>query len=515
MAAVIEKLTAHYRLAGRSDRRAHLARRMERVTSDLLLGALEEVSGQDETGSDGPVICIRKLRLSLWLDTAKLDDGATARCWAQAIMKAIYRQQAEGGPADVMRFPSEQARLASWVADLLDGRASIRWYWHDFRIENDMPAGTAIATVLSRNSRHIGEVFTLLAASGHAERTIGRLGEQDVLSLWHAWTGGAPAAAKLIPPALIEKMRNLSPPPLDAITRAGRARTAFAWLVELVTGPPRMKVEVAGGAALQLAHISALATASPLLRRALAQPVMDRTAVLALLNDLPGELASATDWFRQVTVESDGLQNVAMLCNLALAAGKPEKAQPAAVGYTRMRSSHAGAALLLPSLNRLGLADRLGPLGRQKMLAASVGKVPALLARMDPVLRLLTGVPENALPDLLPEPDWPDAADLGVALAAQDKEWASHMDGAELAALRACADDFATGMRGMSGSSLQYLARQFFNQSGTLTVERDLLTIRLDGMPLSILLRRAGRLGEQGALAWLGGRQLVLELANG
>ncbi|ARE41816.1 hypothetical protein RGUI_3675 [Rhodovulum sp. P5] len=515
MTAVIDHMTTRYRLAGTPERRTLLARRLDRVVGELLGEALDTLTTEQETGADGPAICIRRLRLSLWLDIGRLDDSATARCWAEAILRAIYRLQAEGGPEEVMRFPSEPARLAAWVSDMAGGTADLRWYWTDFRHVADLPAGRAISAVLSHTPQHVGEVMALLSAGGTIQQVIAKCTAADVVTLWHAWTGAPPDPGALVSPDHLARIGPVTPPPVEAGTRAGRARMAFGWLIALTTGPARIPVEVAARPALQLGHLSALMALRPELKAALRQPAPDLGRLRATLADLPEDLAAPRDWLRQNLEADTGPAALRALATMAL--GQPATTEPVMPQPTaeRLRSAYAGAALLLPAIDRLGLAPRLGPLGLQTLLAASVGRKPALLARFDPGLRHLSGLPENALPELLPKPDWPEATALGLAPETLRKDADSHGTGPELPALRAAADLYAEGLRGMPGSSLGYLARQFFHQSGTLVLEPGAVTVRLDAVPLGLLLRMGGRLGEQGQPQSLEGRHLIVEIANG
>ena len=80
------------------------------------------------------------------------------------------------------------------------------------------------------------------------------------------------------------------------------------------------------------------------------------------------------------------------------------------------------------------------------------------------------------------------------------------------AAMLAEARRFAAGLRGMAASSPRYLARQFLNGDGAVLLKPRQVEVRLRRVPLHVLLRMAGAVGDLGPMACLGGRRLVLHL---
>ena len=74
---------------------------------------------------------------------------------------------------------------------------------------------------------------------------------------------------------------------------------------------------------------------------------------------------------------------------------------------------------------------------------------------------------------------------------------------------------FAAGLRGFTQSSLGYLVRQFVHLPGTVCVSQGTIEVTLCRVPLGVVLRMAGRDGEQGTLPWLGDRRLVIRLPDG
>jgi hypothetical protein len=511
----IDRMETEFRLAGQPAARAHLARRLDRIVQERVGAMLEDVA-RDFAAEDGPVFRIRRLHLALWLDAARLNDAEIARSWAASLARALHRQIAEGGPSRVMRYPSHAAFLAAYLSDLAGGRVSGRWEYQEFHTLEDLPAGRAAAFVLCRDSRWIGPVFRILAEVHRLDFVIAPFTAQDVEGLWRSWTNSAPVAPPWIEPGLVARAFGLvpEPPATEPGGADARARTALRWLIALSTGPRALPPPVAGGLALQIGHLAALVAAIPHLREALHEGLAFDLPIRELAAS--ADLSAAAAWLEGAIGRRDGEAHLTSL--LSLIEGRkptPRALRRSEVRPDRIVSTFAGAALLLPAIRQLGLAHRLGPVGLQLLLAAAMTTRHRILARGDLGLCWMSGLPEQLPTDPILKIDWPDAEDLGLDPAGLVRDAATHGDGPELPALRSVLDAFATGLRGMPGSSAAYLSAQFLVRSGTLIRDDDTLLVRLTSVPLRILLQMNGRLGGQGPLDWLDGRELFVEVADG
>lgn len=177
-----------------------------------------------------------------------------------------------------------------------------------------------------------------------------------------------------------------------------------------------------------------------------------------------------------------------------------------------LRCAFAGAGLLLPALRDLGLGDHLGSQGRARLLALAVPLKLRPLASADPALRWLAGQDADQPPP--GEVNWPDAATQPAPLRALQDDAASHGEGPGMPALRAVLDRFCTGLRGLQGSSADYLARQFLMQPGEIESRPRQVVLRLGPLPLRLLLVMGGRTGDQGPIPWLGSRNLIIEVPH-
>ena len=509
---VIDRMENDFRLAGRPHERARLARRLDRIVAERVADVVADALGElDREG--GPVILIRRLDLRLWIDAARTADGDIARTWGTALARAVFHQVAHAGPAEVRRFDSRAAFLAAWLSDHVAGRVAGRWEYAEFGTVDDVPSGRAAAHVLAGDRAWIAPVLQFLAAARRLDALVAAFHAADVAVLWQGWTGGPAAAPARIEPTLVARATGPVPdPPAPEIGSAdARARTALRWLVALTTGRSGLPPEVAGGLAMQLGHLTALLAAAPGLRAALAAGAPPDSATRRAIATSAGPAAAA--WIHAALEAPDGPARLAAL--LAVAEPRTRSPRPRAAAARRperIATGFAGLALLLPAIRVLGLSDRLGASGLQRLLVAAVPPPGRALAAGDPALRWLSGLPSDA-PVRAEGIDWPGSAGLDPHRLAVDAQ--SHGDGPELPALRAVLDAFTAGLRGMDGASAGYLAAQVLARPGRFERDDARLAVRLDGVPLRVLLRIGGRLGAQGRVEWLSGRELVIEAPDG
>jgi hypothetical protein len=71
---------------------------------------------------------------------------------------------------------------------------------------------------------------------------------------------------------------------------------------------------------------------------------------------------------------------------------------------------------------------------------------------------------------------------------------------------------FAGRLRGFEASSPEYLGRQFLRLPGYIELDEKSVTVTLHQAPLGLVLQMNGFSGGQGPFAWLGGRELTINL---
>lgn len=172
-------------------------------------------------------------------------------------------------------------------------------------------------------------------------------------------------------------------------------------------------------------------------------------------------------------------------------------------------SGFAGVALILPLIAPLDLAA-IGPPETLRLLALNaLGLQPDDRRAGDPGLALLVPAdPRRAgppPPHPPPETAWRLVGNLGGQLRGEGSSALQLWSDLWLAS-------FAARLPGLEDSSRGYLRRQFFHRSGRLLASTTQITVLLDPIPLGLVLRMAGMLGNRGPIPTLGGRGLVIEL---
>lgn len=508
-------MNSEYRLAGRPDRREHLARRLDRIAIDRVGAALEPLAS-DFGRDDGPVYRIRRLDLSLWLNADQLDDGAIARDWADALGRALSRKIVEGGSAEVVRYPSHAAYLASWIGHVIDGIADDRWEYVQFRALRGMRPGAAITQVLASYPQWILPTVDELSSGGRRDVVVDAMNHTDIRRLWVALVGDVPRAPATIPRGLIEHVAR-SGVRVQALhsdaTDDERARRTLRLLLDLASARRGLVPAAASGLAMQLGYVASVLEGVPGIAHALRTNDPTARQIETFLRNAPSQIGVPARWFVQVSALAEGRSRLRELVEALDAPAAPPRSRPES-GRSEAISAAAGVALLLVPLRECGLADRLGAAGRHQLFLSALDGPARVLAGNDLALRWLAGLPDP--PAATPAVDWPGFHELGLTpLHDGLADDAMANPSPEAPALRAVVDRFVLGLRGMQGSSISYLSRQFFARSGTLIRTEQELSVTLAPVPLQILLRVGGRLGDQGTFDWLGGRRLSIQNGNG
>jgi hypothetical protein len=258
---------------------------------------------------------------------------------------------------------------------------------------------------------------------------------------------------------------------------------------------------------------------SPPLWTALAwQEISTPAALDAIFTGMDGELASVRDWLHTVLSTPAGRSYLAQLvpavvphdgladAGLATARQKPR----------RMVTAFSGLAFLLPVMRELEMHERLDAAGRYQVLLAAMGKPRQPLAWGDAAVSWLAGLyPHEEKMARTAPVNWPDVAywDDADELTVAAEQAAEHLGPLPVSAMTLLVlRRFAAGLRGFAESSPGYLAQQFINLPGQIHADDDSIHVHLSQAPLGVVLRMAGRDGEQGPVPWLANRLLVIHL---
>ena len=112
------------------------------------------------------------------------------------------------------------------------------------------------------------------------------------------------------------------------------------------------------------------------------------------------------------------------------------------------------------------------------------------------------------------EPNYPPIPEIGIArLAPESRGLIMGRQGADGWGDYLLAS-FASRLPGLRASSRGYLLRQFLHVQGRAEITDDMISVTLDGPPLSIILKMAGLSGDQMRVPHLNNRLLVLNIGG-
>lgn len=220
----------------------------------------------------------------------------------------------------------------------------------------------------------------------------------------------------------------------------------------------------------------------------------------------------------EVPAALTGHEDLARLLRTVISSGSADSPEPAIAlaAPLRLATSFAGLAFLLPVMRDLRLYQFLDAAGRYQVLLTALGNELQPLAWSDTTVSWLAGLaPQEEEQARRAQVDWPDITQWAVSVGS--RELAAQIP-ADLKSQPCSAVTFlvlrrfAAGLRGFAESSPGYLARQFINQPGQIHIDPESIHVYLSRAPLGVVLRVAGRDGEQGRIPWLADRMLVIHL---
>jgi hypothetical protein len=474
----------------------------------------------DETA----VYRIRHLQLDLWVDALDMADSTIAHNWSRLLLHAVTRALLYGGPGDVVRYDNHAHFLAAFLGDLLNGTAWSRWMYAEFAPLSGLPVGQVTAQLLAPRPELLSPVAVILQRGRQLERLLQALRPADVELIWQRGLGFDPPDTTWRPPA------ELLTTVLQAVGAGAALETATGdwqrnllrlYLAVTLVHPKLAGNTVVAGIIHHLARLHLLwqKRPSPPLWAALVRQEIDSPSPLdELLAGLDGELAAVSDWLRVALATPTGRAYLAQLTPAVVPHDVTAGEEAAATKQKprRMITSFSGLAFLLPIMRDIWPHEWLDAAGRYQVLLAALGKARQPLAWRDVAVSWLAGlIPREEEQARTAPVDWPDVAQWTDAdeLANAAEHAAGHLgplpgSAVTLLVLRR----FAAGLRGFTESSPGYLAQQFITLPGQIHADDESIHVHLNQAPLGVVLRMAGRDGEQGPVPWLADRLLVIHL---
>lgn len=183
MEPCIRQWHTRYRSAGGGGTAvARLEREVRPRAAEAYTGALEAAFGHDPA-----VYVLRRLRVGLTVVNPSLaDDAVIARRWGGSAVTAAARLIARHGDdtSVVMRFESEAAFVARFLADLLDGVAWDRWYYAPFARYRGRTFSHSVRDALVDSREVLPEILRELARAGCLHGVIAHLSSEAAREVW-------------------------------------------------------------------------------------------------------------------------------------------------------------------------------------------------------------------------------------------------------------------------------------------------------------------------------------------
>ncbi|TVR60027.1 MAG: hypothetical protein EA422_14470 [Gemmatimonadales bacterium] len=534
------RISADLLVAGTPAAGALLRRRMDRLAREALPERLARRLDETLQGWDG-IVRIGELEVELDARMEDLPGGALAEGWARAVATALERELSRGPSANLVRFDSAGGYLAAYVVERLSGRRRPPWVFADFAPLGHLSPEDAATELLSARPGHLQTLARALGREMRAETFARRLGEGRARRLLEAAAG--PVSPSAADPDRLARLVGDGPPP-DAPPSVAALTLLMEWWRR---AEPADREAEAGAALLLAGALDELEGAdSP-------GEAGETPAGEGASRDRAGR-SSGTPCLDRLRRTSQGRGVLAHLLGREPAPlppspepngggelpdsppavdpsrpDAPETASPHQAPLDRapaplraLRTAFAGLALALPVIRALDLHLHLDPAQIRVLLRSLLDDDSGPLLRAEGLLPVL--VPDTAGTavgvDEAPAPavPWPSLADtLLVGLDPDRKEGirgALESSGPAHAYALLVAGHLAQRLYGLTRSSPSYLRAQFLERSGWVQSTETELHVHLDSLPLAVVLRMSGQLGDRGALPWAGDRRLRITVGE-
>jgi hypothetical protein len=549
----IHQFNAQYNVARNAiahDNPADLQRRLDRIATDLLARVLDDRIA-DLTDSDDPICFIQEMEVNLTLDPTYLDDRQLAATWADALYKGILQTLSHPDSSAVI-FPNRGEFLASFLEDLLRGRAWDYWYYEEFDSLRSDSVGQAALKVLVKDGDTGRDALLELTRRGSLDLLLANLGDGEVDAI---------ASQCLLPPSLRVILPNALPvwvQSLRSLLGSGLrltftlSRDAMRLYFNLLHQRPELGPDV---------NLARFIRDVLELRQTVAA-MNDRSAFLSHLGSdnwtatlNPLGRGSGQQLLMSLMRELTGGEVVALLRDLQV-----ETLQPIS---QRVVTPYGGVFLLVGAIADLELYDFLQrcpypePEGISKIgillwaiALQCLGDRNAIQAKRDRGLTLLAGL--SKVPDLTQLQHYvemfspaihtafiqqfqihlseqlrrPEQFGLARSLSSTstvsldwfslcpesnpllpDSQWDAALAIVSSTILQA----FAAKLGAFSNSSPSYLCRNFLESQAAIEVSGNAIVVRFLTCPLQMVLRMAGFESSTWEVPWLENRQLTFQ----
>lgn len=492
----IGRLATRCRVLGSQQAAEQVRSELDGALSTRLPRALARATEPVLDGLDGVV---RVSHLHLRVELGDAVDGFADRL-AERIA-GMLRTALLSADAEVMTWPDHDEYLADYLASRLGVRPVPRWPFEDLAVLDHLPAERATAEVVVKHPRVMGRLARIAAGSGDAGAVVAGWPVTARAALTAALVlEGRPAATTAELALAVELVRPHEESSGRPITVERAAAAALALALRALGGGAAVPVPAVVVAALATIATRVEDTEPPLPSAGAAPAAAGRVLeALGTARELAGDLVTrATPVASRTAVSEEALSRRTEVAEHG--AGPPR------------RSPYAGLALLMPSVLGLGALDWLDPTELAHVVWQTL-----LAPDRDEVSH------DRAVAELFPvdplrsDPSWeqPEPPGALVAGLCDEARGLCHAAPAGEGWSALLLADLACRLPGLQASSAAYLRRQFLLRAGSIDARADRITVRLDPVPLGVVLRMAGHGTPAQRLPHVGDRWLVLDLSEG
>ncbi|GAC1405872.1 MAG: hypothetical protein NVSMB49_25340 [Ktedonobacteraceae bacterium] len=188
----IEHFNCHYLIPAEHPAPAEVQARLDMVAQNYVAAASGKWLTQLLEPHQSALWFIRELHIDFSVDIGSIDNHALAELWARQLALSIARIITAGTDTDTDTLTAENIKyfsdrptyIAHFVADLAQGRAEHKWYYHPFDAVSTLSTSAAIRTVMTREPDLIPAVLIQLLTRRHLEAVIASLSEYDAHMLY-------------------------------------------------------------------------------------------------------------------------------------------------------------------------------------------------------------------------------------------------------------------------------------------------------------------------------------------
>lgn len=510
---------------------ALLRRRLERLVREVLPQRLGARLDHRLQGLEG-VVRIGRLEVEVDAHLREFTGGALVEAWARAVADALERELTSGAGGNLVHFESTGDYLAAYVVDRFSGRRRPPWVFAELAPLGHLAAEDAAAELLAARPMHLPALarqliggpgvagFALALGESRARRVLEAAAgvafpaAPDLMALETLLAHPRPSAATPHVAGLICLLHHHGVGSGETLDRMGPAALFLAGaLVELRgsrgDGGSEDSHSWPGASTSFPIHLDALTHSLhgrrilERLRGSVGGPVPESSPGEAALDSTPSAPSPPPADLRTPT-RPRGVKRES----------EPTSPPPPPPVTGALRYTFAGLALALPVVRALDLHAHLGPARLRLCLTALVESQSRPLLTAEGLLILFIPPDDEGEGDSSVEVDRPWPSLLSQHRMGLDAGHLGEVEEALMARSEAqayaslLAGHLAHRLYGLSRSSLPYLRREFLQRAGWVQLTDTEIHVHLDPVPLAVVLRLSGQLGDRGTLPWAGERRL-------